>query len=180
MNRTNRGATEGGLRESKARHTSARRLIAAVALGAGLATAVVTPIAANADGHTCSSNNACFYNSAGYAADPPDGLGVTNPWGAVAGNYLNLDGGAIPHTYNNPDVCNNTHSFYYACNENDTISSVKNTSSTRYVRFYNNGSYSGGFQTIFPLTSSPQVTYNDQISSFCWNDGTAGVSACSF
>lgn len=180
MDRTKRGAADGALKDPRQR-SGVLRLIAAVALGAGLATAVVTPIAANAAGHTCSSNNACFYNSAGFAADPPSGLGVTNPWGAVAGNYPNLYSPyPSPHTYNNPDVCNNTHALYFACNENDTISSVKNTSSTRKLRFYNNASYSGGFQTISVLGNDNQVTYNDQISSFCWNDGTAGVSACSF
>jgi hypothetical protein len=103
-----------------------------------------------------------------------------NPWSAVAGNYPNLNGGASPHTYNNPDVCNNVYAFYGPCNENDTISSVKNTSSTRKVRLFNNASYSGGFQTVGLLTNVSQVNYNDQISSFCWNDGTAGVGACSF
>lgn len=180
MNQTRLRVKDGTLRGSKARSTTARHMITALALGVGLATAVATPIAANAAGHTCSSNNACYYNSAGFAADPPNGTGVVNPWSAVSGNYPNLNGGASPHTYNNPDVCNNVYAFYPPCNENDTISSVKNTSSTRKLRFYNNASYSGGFQTVGLLTNVSQVAYNDQISSFCWNDGSAGVSACSF
>lgn len=170
----------GASTENPGRRSMTRRLVAVAAFSAGLAMAIVTPVAAYAAGHTCSSNNVCYYNSAGFAADPPGGAGVVNPWGAVAGNYLNLNGYASPHTYNNPDVCNNVYAFYPPCNENDTISSVKNTSSSRKLRLYNNASYSGGFQTIWTLSSDNLVTYNDQISSFCWNDGSAGVSACSF
>lgn len=162
------------------RRSTTRRMIAAAVFGAGLAVAFSTPTAATASGHKCSSDNICYYNNAGFAADPPDGSGVVNPWSAVDGNYPDLNGGASPHTYNNPDVCNNVYAFYPPCNENDTISSVKNTSSGRKVRLYNNASYSGGFQTVGTLTNVSQVSYNDQISSFCWNDGSAGVSACSF
>lgn len=166
---------------SKARRSPARRLVAAAALGAGLALAVATPMAANAAGHTCSSNNICFYNNSDWLADPPDGTGVVNPWSAVAGNYPNLNDSRVsPHTYNNPDVCNNVYAFYFLCNENGTISSVKNTSSTRRLRLFNDANYSGGFQTLNSLIWVSIVAHNDQISSFCWNDGTAGVSACSF
>lgn len=142
--------------------------------------AVVVPGVASAAGHTCSSNNICYFNSANLAADPVNQPIAVNPWGAVSGNYPNLYSFPEPHTYNNPEVCNQTFALTAQCNENDTISSAENTSSTRKVRLYNNASYSGGFQTLGVGTTVGQVTYNDQTSSFCWNDGSAGVSACRF
>lgn len=180
MNRTTSLAGSAAAAGSRTARSKLRRIIVAAALGGSLAVAVATPMAATAAGHTCDANNICYFNSHNRLHDPPDGTGVVNPWSAVAGNYPNLNGGASPHTYNNPDVCNNVYAFYPACNENDTISSLENTSSTRKVRIYNDANYSGGFQTFGVNTVTNQVTYNDQTSSFCWNDGTAGVSACSF
>ena len=84
-----------------------------------------------------------------------------------------------PHTYNNPESCNQWNALAYQCDLNDTISSVKNTSTYRSLRVYNNANYSGGYQTLYIGQRDSQVTYNDQISSECWNYN-ATVSACKF
>ena len=164
----------------KSRPVLARRLAGAALVGAALATLTATPMAASASGHTCASDDICYYNSANYLADPPTGTGVVNPWGAVSGNYYSLKGDVEPHTYNNPDVCNQAFALTARCDENDTISSMKNKSSNRKVRLFNDIHYSGSYQTVSPLTSLSQVRNNDQISSFCWNDGVSGASLCYF
>lgn len=153
-----------------------RGRILMAAISGVVAALSLAPVAARADVHSCSTGDVCVFNNASFNADPPDGWGVTNPWSAFAGNYPNMHNWPSPHTYNNPDVCNNTHAFTAACNLNDTISAAKNRSSAYKVRLFNDANYSGGFQTLNALTSDTQVTYNDQISSLCWNTG----SPCSF
>lgn len=165
--------------------SSLRNAVIAAVSGGALAALAVAPSVANASGHTCASGDACYYNSANYAADPTNGTGVVNPWSAVSSNYFDLDGSTdytnpnypSPHTYNNPDICN-TNAFWAAqhiCNENDTISSVKNRKSIS-LRLYNDAFYSGSYQTMSSLTSLSQVRNNDQISSFCWS----GTGQCNF
>ncbi|MFT4051910.1 MAG: hypothetical protein QM677_06625 [Microbacterium sp.] len=147
------------------------RTLGAAVFGMIAATSVI-PIAANASGHSCSSGDVCVFNNASFDADPEGGLGVTNPWSAFSGGYYNMSSWPSPHTYNNPDVCNNVYAFWAICNLNDTISAAKNKDSTYKVRLFNDAGYSGNYQTLRPLTSDSQVTYNDQISSECWNAGT--------
>jgi len=96
---------------------------------------------------------------------------VVNPWSAINSNYANMYNFPSPHTYNNPDVCNNVWAGLAACNINDTISSEKNRDASYSLRLYNDANFSGGFETLGPLNSVNRVTYNDQITSFCWNTG---------
>lgn len=142
----------------------------AITTAIGVATALAfAPLAANAIGHTCVSGDVCFYNNASFNADPPNGLGVTNPWSAISGNYYNMHNWPEPHTYNNPDVCNNTHALFAICNINDSVSAAKNKSTQKNVRLYTDAGYSGNYQTILRGSSTTQVTYNDQTSSIYWS-----------
>lgn len=160
-------------------------LLAAMS-GVALAASMAAPVAANASVHTCVAGDICVYNSASYQADPPSGGGVVNPWNAITGNYYDLDGATdptnpnapSPHTYNNPDVCNTNVIFAAskACNENDSISSVKNRNSSRDLRLFNDAFYRGSYQTMSALTSLSQVRNNDQITSFCLSK----VGSCPF
>jgi hypothetical protein len=95
---------------------------------------------------------------------------VLHPWSAFDGSYGNMNNWP-PHTYNNPDTCNNIQGYAPKCNLNDTISGAKNRDATYKVRLFNDAYYSGAYQTIYPLTSVTQVAYNDRISSLCWNAG---------
>lgn len=101
------------------------RTLVAVAFGMIAAMSLV-PSVTSAAGHSCDSGDACVFNNASFDADPSDGWGVTNPWSAFDNRYYNMHNWPSPHTYNNPDVCNNTMAGLSACNLNDTISAVKN------------------------------------------------------
>lgn len=120
--------------------------------------------AANGDG-TCDNNEICVYKNATYVAPRSDFLYA----------YSNMDGGVIFHTYNYPSYCNTgTAAQLISCRLNDSITSAHNRSDHRSVRLFTNANYDGNFQTVHILTAPSVVTYNDQISSECWND--AGVS----
>lgn len=149
-------------------------ITAAAAVGV-VAAATFTPIIASAAGHTCVSGDVCVYNQSGLRADSPTATSALWPWSAFNGGYANMNNWP-PHTYNNPDTCNNIQGFAARCNLNDTISSARNRDATYKVRLFNDAHYSGSYQTVSPLTSVSQVIHNDQISSLCWNAGTV----CSF
>lgn len=161
----------------KRSHVFTRTLAAAI-FGMIAASSLV-PTVVNAAGHSCDSGDACVFNNASFNADPPGGWGVTNPWSAFNNRYYNMYNWPSPHTYNNPDVCNNTMAGLAACNINDTISAVKNRDLTYKLRLFNDAGYSGNYQTLGAGIGTTQVTYNDQITSFCWNTGGGG-SACVF
>lgn len=161
--------------ESSRRPRARARLVGAIVAGA-VAALAFAPLSAMADGHSCSSGDVCVYNNANLLADPWNGTGVVNPWSAFSGGYANMYNWPSPHTYNNPDVCNNVYGFWKQCNLNDTISSARNRDGSFKVRLFNDANYSGGFQTINPGASVNQLTHNDQVTSLCWNAGTV----CSF
>ncbi len=80
-----------------------------------------------------------------------------------------MDGGLYFHTYNYPSECNSWAAF--SCRLNDSISSVQNLSDHRSVRIFTDVDCDGNYQKIGIYGSVSQVTYNDQTSSECWNDG---------
>ena len=147
------------------------------AVGGAVLGLSLAPGVALASGHTCSSGDVCVYNDSLNFGPPDDpyASSVLHPWSAFDGSYGNMNNWP-PHTYNNPDTCNNIQGYAPKCNLNDTISGAKNRDATDKVRLFNDAYYSGAYQTIYPLTSVTQVAYNDQISSLCWNAGTV----CSF
>jgi len=110
-----------------------------------------------------------------YTPDSPTASAVLHPWSAFPNNYANMNNWP-PHTYNNPDTCNNIQGFALKCNINDSITYVRNRDASYKARVYNDACYSGSYQTINTLTSVSPVTYNDSISSLCWVGGS--VASC--
>lgn len=137
-----------------------RKLLTAV-IAAVVSFSVVPQLvwAALNDGY-CDNNEVCVYKDANFGTPRSDFLYY----------YDDMDGGINFHTYNYPSSCN-TIPGWWDCRLNDSISSVQNLSDHRSVRIFTDAHYDGNFQTIGIYGSASQVTYNDQTSSECWNDG---------
>lgn len=115
--------------------------------------------AAETDGY-CENNEVCVYMNANFVTPRSD----------FTYYYPDMDGGFDFHTYNYPSSCNEFPGAWN-CRRNDTISSVQNLSDHRSVCIFTDAYYDGNFQKIGIYGSASQVTYNDQTSSECWNDG---------
>lgn len=142
----------------------------------------MTPAAALAKGHTCVSGDVCLFEKANWAADDPwldARINPRAPWSAFDGNYANMfKAFPSPHTYNNPDTCNNVHALQPYCNLNDTVTSARNRDSSYKVRLFVHANWSGSYQTLRPLSSDPDVVYNNQTTSLCWIGGSITVANC--
>lgn len=157
------------------------RVLVAILAGALLA-GTLTPTAASAEGNSCVIEDVCVYESANLVADPTNldaRINPTNPWSAFAGYYENMfKMFPSPHTYNNPESCNQIHALQPTCNLNDTITSARNKDTSYRVRLFTNASYRGSWQTLAPLSSDNTLTYNNQTSSLCWLGGRITVANC--
>lgn len=116
--------------------------------------------AANADG-VCNTNEVCVYKNS-YLGTPRSDFQF---------NYPDMNGGLAFHTYNYPDYCNTDPFQFNNCRLNDSISSIDSWSDHRSVRFFTDAYYDGARQTVYIYGRANVVTYNDQYSSECWNDG---------
>jgi hypothetical protein len=128
--------------------------------------------AANGDGY-CNSNEVCVYRNSNLGTPRSD----------FQYNYADMNGGFFFHTYNYPDACNTDPAAFPYCRLNDSISSIDSWSTTRSIRFFADAFYDGARQTVPIYGRSNQVTYNDQYSSECWNDGAVAYSVdhdCTF
>lgn len=172
--------TEPGL-PARASSLDRFRVVVAVLIGALLAGAM-TPIAAYADGNTCVTGDVCVYEDANWAADPTDldlRINPRHPWSAFDGPYDNMfKAFPSPHTYNNPEGCNQIHALQPYCNLNDTITSARNRDRTYKVRLFKDAFWKGSFQTLAPLSSDGVLTYDNETSSLCWLGGKITVANC--
>lgn len=158
------------------------RALAAIFFGAILA-CTMTPVAAFAAGHSCSSGDVCVYEDDSWQASDPwlsATYWPTHPWSAFNGNYANMNNGLWPHTYNNPDTCNNAYAYYAPCNLNDTITSAKNRDGSYKVRLFVHSNWSGSYQTISPLyyVSKLRSGIDNEVSSLCWIGGSINTPTC--
>lgn len=153
-----------------------RKIGLSAAAGACLASALVGSSPAQADGGACVSGRLCIYNATSFKTSSDE----TYPSSIINGNYYDFNNFPSPHTYDNPDSCNGSDGqFNGACNENDTISSVKNTSTKYANRIYTDAHYSGSYEKIAAGSSDTSVTYNNQTSSECFNSDKS-ISGCNF
>ncbi|MEJ8645341.1 peptidase inhibitor family I36 protein [Streptomyces sp. NBC_00029] len=94
----------------------------------------------------------------------------------------NLNGAWIDHQYADPNYWNNTWTVIYPEEStNDRASSLDSWDPNWKVRFFTNSNYGGSWQTLPEYGRANSVSYNDQYSSHCWNDGgVGGYSQCDF
>jgi hypothetical protein len=119
------------------------------------------PAIANAalyDGN-CNANEVCVYRDV-YRGTPRSDFLY---------NYEDMDGGLSFHTFNYPSSCNNVQIF--SCRLNDSISSIDSYSTTRSIRFFTDKHYDGYYQRVGLYGYAGTVSYDNQYSSECWNDG---------
>ncbi|WP_187645687.1 peptidase inhibitor family I36 protein [Streptomyces sp. TRM49041] len=94
-----------------------------------------------------------------------------------------LNGPWIDHQYADPNYTNNTWTGggYPSQGTNDEASSLDSWDTNWKVRFFTNAYYGGSWQTLGVYARANTVTYNDQYSSHCWNDGgVSGYAQCDF
>lgn len=145
------------IRSSQLGRAAGLGLIAGLAVGATFGGGVAASAGTN-DG-ICNSNEVCVFKDTNYG----------NPRSDFLYNYADMNGGIVFHTYNYPASCNLT--AVLSCRLNDSISSISNLSDHRSIRFFTDANYDGNSQKVVLLHAVPTVTYNDQYSSECWNDG---------
>lgn len=121
----------------------------------------VTAATAGTNDGACDTNEVCVYKNSNLGTPRSDFLYY----------YADMDGGLSFHTYNYPSACNTDPLTIPTCRLNDSISSVDSWSDHRSLRIFTDANYDGYSQKIGIYGRSNLVTYNDQTSSLCWNDG---------
>jgi hypothetical protein len=134
------------------------QLVLALALASLLIAFPAVTVNADPYDGKCDTVEVCVHKHASYGG----------PWSDFKYGYYDYGGCPGCHTYNYRESCNTWNSAKYLLN--DSISSARNHSYTRHIRFYTNKGYSGVGQTVYARTVSSQVRYNDAYSSHCWDD----------